>query len=365
MRIQSTIWASRQALILLILAALPGCMPPPAALTFGPTPRAQLANVPESPAQNLERLAALTAERRVQSHGSDYLLGGGDLLAVSAVGLDTLTQKVRIDGDGNVTLPLLGAVPVADKTVADVQRDLTARLGEFMFDAHVNVFVEEYRSQQVAVVGAVQHPGVVALPMASPTVLDALSAAGGMTAEAGGRVYLVPVKRRAEHGAAVVPAAFTAEGSVQNGNTEPPIMLEIKELGRAAETALFQLPVRGGDVMMVPAVGEFIVSGWVAKPGKYALQSTMTLRGAIATGGDLEFPADTSHVRIYRLTSNGDTETRIVDYRSIANGRTQDVFIHDGDVIEARASVVKIVPYAVYKFLTDIIRFGARVGIPL
>jgi protein involved in polysaccharide export with SLBB domain len=159
----------------------------------------------------------------------------------------------------------------------------------------------------------------------------------------------------------VVPAAFTGEGSGQNGSTEPPIMLEIKELGQAAETALFQLPVRGGDVVMVPAVGEFIVSGWVAKPGKYPLQSTMTLRGAIATGGDLQFPADTSHIRIYRPSSNGDTETRIVDYGSIASGRTPDVFIHDGDVVEARTSVVKIVPYAFYRLITDIIRVGAGI----
>jgi len=360
MKIRSTISAPRRVVILLTLAAGSGCMPPPAGMYWA-TPRAQLANLPESQAQNLERLAALTAERRAQSHGSDYLLGAGDLLSVSAVGLDTLTQKVRIDGDGTVTLPLVGAVPVADKTVADVQRDLTARLGEFMFDAHVNVFVEEYRSQQVAVVGAVQRPGVVALPMASPTVLDALSAAGGMTAGAGGRVYVLPAKRRADREPAVLPAAFTGEGSAQNGSTEPPIMLEIKELGQTAETALFQLPVRGGDVVMVPAVGEFMVSGWVEKPGKYPLQSTMTLRGAIATGGDLQFPADTSHVRIYRLNSNGDTETRVVDYRSIASGKTQDVFIHDGDVVEARASVVKIVPYAFYRLITDIIRVGAGI----
>ena len=43
-----------------------------------------------------------------------------------------------------------------------MQQELTTRVGQFMYQPHVDVFVEEYSSQQIAVVGAVQRPGLVA-----------------------------------------------------------------------------------------------------------------------------------------------------------------------------------------------------------
>src|SRR6185369_12004905 len=96
--------------------------------------------------------------RRAQQAQGDYVLGEGDLISVKAYDLDDLNQRVRVENDGSVTLPLLNRVSVAGRTVSEVQADFTKRLGAFMFSPHVTVFVEEYRSQQVAVEAGPRQP---------------------------------------------------------------------------------------------------------------------------------------------------------------------------------------------------------------
>jgi polysaccharide export outer membrane protein len=342
-----------------------------------PTPQPandlQIGNLPSTAADNFARLGRLAAERRAAATGGGYVLGEGDLLSVRASGVDDLTQRVRVEADGTVTLPLLGTVPVAKKTVAEAQRELARRLGVFMYQPQVMVFVEEYRSQQVGVVGAVQRPGPVSLSASHATVLDALSAAGGMSPLAGGRIYLIPTERRPPSEASAEPAvadattdptvqlALAADGAAEPG--EAPIMLDVKELGGAAAQAFYALPVRGGDVIMVPGAGEFIVEGWVTKPGNYPIKSSLTLRGAIATGGGLTFPADTNRVRIHRLTPLGKTETRELDLAAVLAEREPDVLVHDGDVIEVGWSAPKIVPWAVYKMAVDLVHVGAGIRV--
>jgi protein involved in polysaccharide export with SLBB domain len=361
-----TAFGWRRVTALALLATLVGCAPRPTLTPGLGASGGRVSNLPETPSENLARLQQLSAERRAKESPTDYILGEGDLLSVRAVGLDDLTQRARVEGDGTITLPLVNAVPVAGKTVTEAQRELTRRVAEFMYNPNVTLFVEEFRSRQVGVVGAVQHPGLVSLTVQHSTVLDALSAAGGMMPDATGRVYLIPAESRPRATPEPVQLAMredTGVGAAPSAGGHAPIMLDMKELGQAAESTFFSLPVRPGDVVMVPGAGEFIVGGWVEKPGNYPLKTTLTLRGAIATSGGLSFPADKSQIHIHRLTANGDTESHDVDFAAIDAQRVSDVFIHDGDVIDVGASKVKLVPYAVYKVFTDLIRFGAGVRV--
>src|SRR5262249_29560506 len=116
--------------------------------------------------------------RHAQNNDGDYVLGEGDVISVKAYALEELNTRVRVDGDGSITLPLLDTVKVAGQTVSQVQQGLTKRLGDFMYNPHVAVFVEEYRSQQVSVLGAVQRPGPISQTARNTTIREALSAAG-------------------------------------------------------------------------------------------------------------------------------------------------------------------------------------------
>jgi polysaccharide export outer membrane protein len=319
--------------------------------------RAHLAAGPTAvaPRGSDERLARLARERRGSKSEADYVLGQGDLISIKAYDLAEMDQRVRVAGDGTITLPLLNTVPVADRTLSEVQRDLTKRLGAFMYDPHVTVFIEEYRSQQVAVEGAVNRPGLVSQTVPNATVRDVISAAGGPTPEAGTRIFLIPAD--ASLGAAA------ANGVGGDERLTSGIMVDTAESDEQTKSAFFSLPVRSGDVLVVPGAGKFIADGWVAKPGTYPLTKGLTLRGALATAGGLTFPAESDRIAIYRPGEDGLVGVREVNFSDIEAMRAPDVFIHDGDVIKVASSKAKLVPYGAYKIITDLVKVGAGIRV--
>lgn len=328
--------------------------------------------VPQAPdaatAESAARLADLHRARHGEASEREYVVGSGDVLSIQAFDLNDLNQKVRVDGNGMITLPLLNTVAVGGHTLSQIQEDLTKRLGTFMYNPHVSVFIEEYRSQQIAVVGAVQRPGLVSQTAGTSTVLDALSSAGGVTSDAGSRIFLIPAESRGDpKAAALAMAASNNDPSVAfDGATlsdATPLVVDTAEASPQGQRLFFSLPVRGGDVIIVPRNGHFITEGWVEKPGTYPLPSGLTLRGALAIAGGLSFPAETSAIRIYRGQASGNPEIRTVNYDDITAQRAPDVSIKEGDVIEVASSTAKIVPYGVYKTVTELIHFGARVPI--
>jgi polysaccharide export outer membrane protein len=343
-----------------LLSGVMGCSTNPKALATG----GQITNPPATRAENIERLAELHAKRTAEGDERDYVVGSGDVLGIRAFDFADLNGRVRVDGEGNVMLPLLDTVSVKGLTVSEVEKALTKRLGEYMYQPYVTVFVEEYRSQQVVVVGAVEKPGLVTLVDRNSTVLDAIAAAGGMTGGAAGRIYLIPGEQRgavdAEMLANVLKGGAGAEAVLDKPNAEVrPLMLDSKEAPQGIESFFYSLPVRGSDVIVVGAAGNFILQGWVHKPGTYPVQPGLTLRGALATGGGLRFAANRNRVRVHRLTADAKIDTETLSYSDIVEERIPDVFIHEGDVIEVASSKAKLVPYAFYELVTDLIKVGA------
>jgi polysaccharide export outer membrane protein len=359
---------SGTSVVLGLLCATLGCAP--RATVAQPGMNGAGGTVAAVPAgDNAQRLARLHSQRQAGRSDGDYVVGKGDLLSLNAFDFTELNQKVRVDGNGAVTLPLLGTMSVAGRTVAEVQQDLTQRLGNFMFDPHVSVFVEEYRGQQVAVLGAVLKPGMVSHTTRNATVLDTISAAGGMTPDAGSRIFFMPVENRGQGDPQAVATVLakatpgTLDGSVL-GDTGA-VVVDTKELDQQTQRFLFDLPVRDGDVVVVPAAGNFFASGWFERPGTYPLRSGLTVRGAIATAGGFSYPAKRTQVRIYRPGANGQTEMREVNYKDIESLKTPDIYLHEGDVLEVSASAVKVVPWGVYHFFTKIIGLGFGVKAPI
>jgi protein involved in polysaccharide export with SLBB domain len=139
----------------------------------------------------------------------DTTLGPGDVFSVRVYGEEEMTGSHQVAPDGTINFPLLGAVQVnglEPTAVAEkIQRQLRER--ELMREPHVSVYVDEYVSKRVSVVGAVADPGAFAL-VPGMTVVQAISMAGGFSslADRDGTVvtrrvgkeiirYRVPVER--------------------------------------------------------------------------------------------------------------------------------------------------------------------------
>lgn len=112
----------------------------------------------------------------------DTTLGPGDVLKINVYGEETLSGEHRVAQDGTISFPLIGRVEVTGlepTEIADkLQHELKAR--EFLKDPHVSIYVLEYSSKRISVVGAVANPGTFPLEPGM-TVVQAISKAGGFT----------------------------------------------------------------------------------------------------------------------------------------------------------------------------------------
>jgi len=361
--------AWRARLTAAALASAIGCGPMhyigvaggPTLLNIRLGPGASASPAPAPAPAVIERLARLRTDRGAGRTEDDYVLGGGDLLSIRAFDFDQLNQRVRVESDGTVRLPLLNTVTVAGRTLHDVEQELTRRLGDYMYDPHVSVFVEEYRSQQVSVEGAVQKPGLINETGRNLTVLDSIAAAGGMTPEAGTVITFMPTRSRHQPDAAGGDPTCGGAAVHDDAADGAPLVVNTAELDDDTRRAFFSMPVREGDVVRVQTAGTFYTTGWFDKPGAYPLHAGLTLRGAIAEAAGFSFPAKTDDVRVYRPGANGKTEMLRVNYDQIAALKVPDIVLHDGDVLDVAGSPIKMVPWGAYKFVTAVVHVGYKV----
>ena len=116
---------------------------------------------------------------------------------------DISGKPQRLDPNGDLRLPIVGRVHAAGLTLDQLEAELTTRLKEFMLEPDVAVTVTEFRSQPVSVIGAVSESGVRQLE-GRKTLIEMLSLAGGVTADAGPTLR---ISRRLDQGPIPLPNA--------------------------------------------------------------------------------------------------------------------------------------------------------------
>lgn len=218
-------------------------------------------------------------------------LGVGDAISVQVYGKPELSITTYVSDDGTVAVPLAGAVPVkglspagAGERIAQAYRD-----GKFLLDPQITVFLVQFRSQQVSVLGAVRAPGRFAVESRT-TVLDVLAQAGGTTEDGADTVVVV----RPDASGKLVRHSVDLRGLSQDG------------------TALPTLTLRGGDSVFVPIADQFYIHGEVRTPNMYRLEPGMTVLQAISRGGGITPRGSQSRVEIERVDGDGSTSTRNV-----------------------------------------------------
>lgn len=106
-------------------------------------------------------------------------LAPGDVISVSYPGAPDLNVSQKIRADGRVSLPMVGDLKVAGRSLTSFQSDLQRRYRDKLQDSKVVVSVVS-SAAGVYVTGAVIQPGKIPLdrPM---TVVDAVMEAGGLS----------------------------------------------------------------------------------------------------------------------------------------------------------------------------------------
>ncbi len=159
-------------------------------------------------------VAALTASSTPGS--SAYRIGPQDVVDISVFKVAELSRTAQVSETGTINFPLVGEVMAAGKTARELEKELTAQLGnKYLQKPQVAVIVKEFNSQRVTVEGAVKRPGV--FPMqGSLSLLQAVALAQGFDQISDETVVVVRTingKRSA--------ARFDI-GTIRNGRTQDP-----------------------------------------------------------------------------------------------------------------------------------------------
>ena len=320
---------------------------------------------------DLEKLARLWQARSQGQTISDYPVGPGDVVEISVGAIEELrTRVVRISGDGTISLPFIGKINAAGSTEEQLEQTLVERLRQYMRMPRVTVFVKEYRSRHVAVLGAVARPGLYSLTSGADTLLDMISQAGGIAPGADPKIYLIPAEP-AESGRAKEVVSSLPENLLKQDpallilKRTDPILIDVKELAYGGNQQYLSLSVRPGDVIMVPGGGQVLVEGWVQKPGAYKITSGLTAAGAVVEAGGPLFPADINAVKVIRTDKAGNRNSIALDLEKVKHGESADVPVQSGDIVEVSAQTSKLIPYGLYRFFSTVVNVGLGASIPL
>lgn len=111
---------------------------------------------------------------------SDYRLGAQDLIEVSVFGVEELSKTVRVNSNGQISLPLVGGVMAGGRTIPELEADLAKRYADgYLQRPQVTVFIKEFSSQRITLEGAVKNPGIYPLT-GKISLLQAVAVAGGL-----------------------------------------------------------------------------------------------------------------------------------------------------------------------------------------
>ncbi len=273
-----------------------------------------------------------------------YRIGPGDELDVRVFGRPELARIVRVDSYGRIRLPFLEELPAACLTEAQLAAAIAEKYKKYLRDPQVDVLVKDFRSQPVAVIGAVAHPGRFQLQR-RVRLLELITFAGGPSQQAGSNVLVIHNAEQ-DYCSTALPKEPKAEGDVAaeaaGGSAAVPLLSSIKlkeVLSGDPEANPFVQP---GDIVSVPEADQVFVTGSVIKPGAYSLLNKLTLTQAIALAGGVNMEASRGKVRLVRQEPGKDTRSETVyNIDDIHRRKIQDVALLPNDIVEVPSSLMK------------------------
>jgi polysaccharide biosynthesis/export protein len=213
----------------------------------------------------------------------DYHVGEGDMLKITVYDHEDLTTTVRVSGDDTIDFPLIGQVRVAGMKASQVADSITKLLADgYIINPHVTVFVEEFRSKKVTVLGQVTSPGLYELRQHT-SILELISKAGGLSKDAGNEAT---IKRK--------------KNDVDNGKDI--IRIDLKKLIEKGDMTL-NTEIQDGDIVNIKKAELIYVNGEVRSAGAYKYEEGITVIKAITIAGGLSEKAAPTRVKIIRKAS--------------------------------------------------------------
>jgi polysaccharide export outer membrane protein len=243
------------------------------------------------------------------------------LIELSVYGVPELSIKARIGNNGDIYLPLVEYVHVDGLTQEEAQELIEKRLadGGFVNNPHVTLFVDDYSSQAVSVLGQVARPGPYQV-LGERRLYDLISAAGGLTDRAGKTVIIT-----------------------HRDQPDKPIKVVLSE--GLADTSESNVTIQPGDTVVIQRAGIVYIVGDVGHPTGVVMDNDhLTVLQAIALAGGTNKTAKLNGARILRHTQNGVVETPI-QLKQILQAKKADQQLFADDILFVPGSSGKAAAY--------------------
>lgn len=259
------------------------------------------------------------AAPRDDEQAQTTMIGPGDLLDLSVFAVPELTLKIRVNEQGSVTLPLVGEMHFGGLSVAQAEHDLAQKLvnQNLVLKPQVTIFVAEYATQGITVLGEVNQPGTY--PLFGPhRLFDAISAAGGLTQRSSSTVTLI---HRGDH------------------DHPTHINLAVTNADVNADVSL-----RPGDTIIVDKAPVVYVVGEVNKPGAFLMENNtnITVLRAVALAQGATHRAALNKAEIVRRLPTGIEEIDL-PLGKIMRGQIADLQLRGDDILFLPTSKGKVV----------------------
>jgi polysaccharide export outer membrane protein len=259
-----------------------------------------------------------------------YRIGPGDVLEIRIHTRPQLSRDaVRVEGNGMIRMPLLESeIQAACLTEGELAKEISTRYARYYRNLQVDVFIKEYHSRQVAIIGAVNDQSRFELQRRI-RLLELLTYAKGPSAKAGQTINIVhsaapsPCKQANKSDVASVFSTYKLSDVLQ-GNTNANPYLD------------------PGDIVTVPEADQVYVVGNVFMPLTIPLREPVTLTRAIAMAGGLKQDTRKDKIRVLRQEPGTATRKEImVDLYAIEKKRSEDLALLPNDIIDVPTSAGK------------------------
>lgn len=250
---------------------------------------------------------------------ADYRIGPGDVLYVNISGkpefmvasgsANSKIQGSRVDGSGQIAIPMAGQINVGGLTLPQAQQKVKESLLLYLKDPWVIIEVTDYKSQPLYLLGSFKAPGTYYLDRPL-SLLQGMSLGGGFDPNANLRSARLS----------------------RNGKVQPVDIFALLTSGDQRQNVW----LRTGDIIYLPdrSLQQIFVFGSVKKPGPVQmLNGQLNLAQAIASVELRETGYDLAHVRIIRSLSPTRGELIVVDFDRMMRGQTLPFILQEGDIV--------------------------------
>jgi polysaccharide export outer membrane protein len=262
---------------------------------------------------------------------SRYRIGPGDVVELRVLKSPLLSREsIRVDQRGMIRIPMFqDEIQAACLTESELAEEIAKRYLKYMHNPHVDIFVKDFQSQPVAVIGSVNSPGQFRLQR-QLRLLELLAFAGGISDKAGRSIHLIHAS-----------GPTICEGRVAQTVVDPVAKAmssyQVAELLKGSEEA--NPYVRPGDIVSIPEADQVFVTGNVFQPRSILLREPITVSRAIAMAGGPQRDSKTDRIRIIRQLPGSTTKSEIyVNLKEIQKHQAEDIALQANDVVDVSAS---------------------------